>query len=110
MSKSFSILESFPYKSLTIRESGLKIFEKPKHQLEIDTLSVKGTVEQNILKGDSGGPLVVPENNFAFVYGIAGIGILPDDVSKENPPLVACFTRITSYLDWIQAKRAELDG
>ena len=109
MSKSISIFSP----SLVIplpRGSGLKNFEKPNNEVEIDTLTVKGTVVQNVLKGDSGGPLVVPENNFAFVHGIAGIVIGPDNVSKENPPRIACFTRITSHLDWIQAKRAELDG
>ena len=79
-------------------------------RLEIDTLSVKGTVAQSTLEGDSGGPLVVPENNFAFVHGITNLGIEPNDVSKDNPPRIACFTPITSHLDWIQAKRAELEG
>ena len=64
----------------------------------------------NMCSGDSGGPLVISKSyydNTAIIYGI---------VSKKNNRKVcgeeveygAVFTRVTSYLNWIEDVRANI--
>ncbi|XP_072532872.1 hyaluronan-binding protein 2-like [Salminus brasiliensis] len=52
-------------------------------------------------QGDSGGPLTCTRNQTHFVYGIVSWG---DSCGEKNKPGV--YTRVTHFVDWINAKTA----
>jgi len=58
----------------------------------------------NACEGDSGGPLLCEENGKAVLAGITSFG--PQCSSKQNP---AEFTRVASYVDFIEANRTTVD-
>lgn len=60
------------------------------------TVAVTG--KDNICEGDSGGPLVLEDNGSHILVGIVSFG---SSSSCENGSPGA-FTRVSSYLDWIQ--------
>lgn len=61
-------------------------------------LCAKGLMDETVCSGDSGGPLVL--KNTQLVVGITSFG--PADGCETNIP--GGFTRVTYYLDWIDAK------
>lgn len=61
-------------------------------------LCAKGLKDETVCSGDSGGPLVL--KGTSIVVGITSFG--PADGCETNIP--GGFTRVTYYLDWIDAK------
>lgn len=61
-------------------------------------LCAKGLKDETVCSGDSGGPLVL--KNTQIVVGITSFG--PADGCETNIP--GGFTRVTHFLDWIDAK------
>ena len=50
-------------------------------------------------QGDSGGPLVVPKNDYAILYGIVSFGPAGYCADPDHPTI---FTRVTSFIEWIE--------
>ncbi|XP_039965312.1 brachyurin [Bactrocera tryoni] len=65
-------------------------------------LCAKGLRDETVCSGDSGGPLVL--KNTQTVVGITSFG--PADGCETNIP--GGFTRVTHYLNWIEAKTGRL--
>ncbi|XP_017477804.1 PREDICTED: brachyurin-like [Rhagoletis zephyria] len=65
-------------------------------------LCAKGLRDETVCSGDSGGPLVL--KNTQIVVGITSFG--PADGCETNIP--GGFTRVTYYLDWIEAKTGKI--
>jgi secreted trypsin-like serine protease len=64
------------------------------------------------VQGDSGGPLNCPDGNGSYhVCGITSWGVSNKDTKTGNNicvvALPSVYTRVTSYLDWINSIMAE---